>query len=84
MNRIELLTHVAGRLSDHSALPGEDDLLHVTDEHRAALLAVVEAEKSGKPEQLRKALTECAQVHERYGLAGADWMREAANEICAD
>ena len=84
MNRTALLTHVARRLNDHSDLPGDDDLLHITDEHRAALFAVLEAEKSGKPEQLREALTECAQVHERYGLAGADWMREAAGEIHAD
>lgn len=76
MNRVELLTHLARRMNDHSDLPAEPE--SVTDDHRAALLAVWEAAQHGTPDQLREALTECAQVHERYGLAGGDWMREAA------
>lgn len=76
MNRTELLTHLACRLNDHSDLPAEPE--SVTDDHRAALLAVWEAMKHGTPDQLREALTECAQVHERHSLSGADWMREAA------
>lgn len=76
MNRVELLTHLARRMNDHSDLPAEPE--SVTDDHRAALLAVWDAARSGTPDQLSEALTECAQVHERHSLSGADWMREAA------
>lgn len=79
-----ILVNCAQRLNDHSDLPAEPEI--VTDQHRAALLDVIQAvqnvQHNDSPagrDRLRDVLDEAGNIHQRHQLMGADWMHAAAH-----
>lgn len=81
-----VLANCAQRLNDHRDLPAEPE--SVTDEHRAALLDVVQAvrnvqtnDSEAARDRLREVLDTAALTHQRHQLAGADWMHAAAHVL---
>ena len=83
-----ILANCAQRLNNHADLPGEPELFHITDQHRAALLDVIQAVKNVQQndseaarDRLRDVLDEAGNIHQRYQLEGADWMHAAAHVL---
>lgn len=83
-----ILANCAQRLNDHRGLPAEPELLHITDQHRAALMDVIQATQNVQTNDspaardcLRDVLDEAGNVHQRHHLEGADWMHAAAHVL---
>ena len=83
-----ILANCAQRLNYHGDLPGEPELLHITDQHRAAVLDVIQAVKNVQQndspaarDRLRDVLDEAGNIHQRYQLEGADWMHAASHVL---
>lgn len=81
-----ILANTARRLNDHSDLPAERP--EVTDQHRAALLDVVQAVKNVQQndseaarDRLRDVLDEAGNIHQRHNLNGSDWMYAASHVL---
>lgn len=81
-----ILANAAQRLNDHSDLLAEPE--SVTDQHRAALMDVIQAVKNVQQndseaarDRLRDVLDEAGNVHRRYNLTGSDWMHAAAHVL---
>lgn len=81
-----ILANAAQRLNDHSDLPAEPE--NVTDQHRAALMDVIQAVRNVQTnnseaarDRLRDVLDEAGNVHQRHNLTGADWMHAAAHVL---